>query len=243
MNHARTLPNKLQERVNPWEGVALRDVMTAPVVSLKTTTVVGDAIQFLLQFGVNEAPVVDPHGKLVGVLSENELVNVLANPDAWSMPIDGIMRCQVVCYQEDTPLESICEFLSCAAVRQAFIVRDGCPIGVVTRRSLLRCCNNRRGSRAIANLAATLHLSGEVNRAQLMQGVRVVAQCAAQLPNALSDEADDSILALVADVGKLQRLIDEMLTCSRDSHLPGFIGDVSDASALGSMSGPMAPLG
>jgi diguanylate cyclase (GGDEF)-like protein len=243
MTPAGTLPGTLGRRVNPWEGVALREVMAGPVVSLKATTEVREAAQILLQFGISSMPVVDADGTLVGVLSESDLIGLVANPDTWGMPVEAVMRREVVCYQENTPLQSICEFLSCAAVQRVFIVRDGRPIGVVTRGSLLKSCKGLSGSRADATLATALQLSGDVNCARLTDGVRALAHYAAQLSGALSAHGDAAALSLVADVGRLQRLIDDLLTSSRDSRLPPIVGDVTDSQGFGSPSGPLAPLG
>jgi diguanylate cyclase (GGDEF)-like protein len=243
MTPTLALPGKCGCRVNPWAGVTLGDVMSAPVVSLKAAIPVREATQILLQFGISSMPVVDPDGALVGVLSESDLLTCLASPDTWSMPIDGIMRREVVSYQEDTPLQSICEFLSCAAVERVFIVRDGRPIGVVTRGRLLRCCGTALGSRGDANFADALTLSGEVNAAQLMEGARALAQYAAQLSAALSGQTEDSALSVVADVGKLQRFIDDLLACSREGRAPAIVSAIPDTQTFGSPSGPMVPLG
>ena len=243
MNPAGKLPDEPQKRVNPWDGVALQDVMIAPVVSLKSDATVGDATQFVLRFDVNRAPVVDLDGRLVGIVSEAELIGILAHPDARDMAVDRIMRADVVRFGEDASVQSICDFLGCAAVQRVFVVRDGRPIGVVSRRSLLRWYENQFGTRAESKLAAGLHVSGEVNRARLIQATRTLAQCAAQLSETVSGQEDVSALPLVASIFKLQGLVDDMLTCSPTSHVPVIVGQGADLQAFGSPSGPLAPLG
>ncbi len=48
--------------------------MTTQVALLTTSMLVRDAIRVFLQHGVSGAPVVDEHGKLVGVLSEKDII-------------------------------------------------------------------------------------------------------------------------------------------------------------------------
>lgn len=240
---AGTISQEKRQRVNPWEGVTLREVMAAPVVCLRAGAVVRDALQLLLQFGVGSAAVVDVDGKLVGVFTENDLLGALTSPGAPDMSVEEIMHREVVCYQEGTPLESICEFLSCADVERIFILRDGRPIGVVTRRGLLRRCHDLAGPRAGVDLTSVVCVSGDVDRAQLAESARAVAGCAARLQNAPSEESDDPALSLVADIGKLQRLVDDMLAHPGQSHAPPIVGNDPDWQAFGSPGGPLSPLG
>lgn len=243
MNRAGAALDEPRQRVNPWEGVTLPEVMTAPVVCLKSNATAGQAAQFLVEFDVNSAPVVDQDGKLVGILSENDVISILPDPEAWSMPIDRMMRGDVVRYEENTPAQAICEFLGCAAVQRVFIVRDGRPIGVVSRRSLLRWYSNRIGARPESKLDAALHVGGDLNRARLVQDAQAIAQCATQLSQSVSGQGDDAVLSVVAGISKMQSLIDDMLACSNKGQVPAIVSDVAGSDVFESPEGPLAPLG
>ena len=232
-----------QQRINPWEGVTLPEVMTAPVVCLKSDATLGQATKFLVEFDVNSAPVVDQDGKLVGILSEDDVIGILPDPDAWRLPIDRMIRGDVVRYEENTPAQAICEFLGCAAVQRVFIMRDDRPIGVVSRRSLLQWQNRRVSPPAASKMSEALHVSGEVNRSRLMQRAQAVARYATQMSQAVSGQADAPVLSVVESVANLQGLIDDMLACSHDSLPPAIISDDPSAQAVGLQSGPLAPLG
>ncbi len=121
-----------------FRGVLATEVMTTPVASLSLQSTVGEAANVLRKTRINSAPVVDAQGKLVGVLSEKDVICILPNHAAWNMPIERIMQRTFVSFEEDAPLEAICEFLSRVTVRRVFIVRDGAPIGVISQGNLLR---------------------------------------------------------------------------------------------------------
>ena len=51
-----------------------RDVMTAPVITIQENATIKDAAKLLVEHRISGLPVVDPKGKLVGVISEGDLV-------------------------------------------------------------------------------------------------------------------------------------------------------------------------
>lgn len=52
----------------------MSQVMNSQVAVLTTSMLVRDAIRLFLQQGISGAPVVDEDGKLVGVLSEKDII-------------------------------------------------------------------------------------------------------------------------------------------------------------------------
>jgi CBS domain-containing protein len=51
--------------------------------------------------------VVDSQGKLVGILSEKDVIGVMTTPDSWGRPVREVMKTSVACYEEDTPVKAI----------------------------------------------------------------------------------------------------------------------------------------
>ena len=51
-----------------------RDVMSAPVITIQENATIKDAAKLLVEHRISGLPVVDPKGKLVGVISEGDLV-------------------------------------------------------------------------------------------------------------------------------------------------------------------------
>jgi len=51
-----------------------RDVMVSPVITVPATASVRDVAAALLQHGISAVPVVDDHNRLVGIVSEGDLM-------------------------------------------------------------------------------------------------------------------------------------------------------------------------
>lgn len=243
MNRVAAPSDTLAPRVDPWEGVTLRDVMTSPVVSLNSAATAGEAARFLLQFHTEAALVIGPDENLVGLVSEDDLIGLLSDSNAGSVPVDRVMRRSIECFDEDAPTPSICELLCTTAVRRVVIVRDGRPIGVVSRRNVLRWYDGRNGAPAVGKSATPLHVAGEVDSARLIEGVQAVKRHAMQLSQGVSEQGNDPVLSVVASVAELQGLIDNVLTCSQTYPAPGDTPDGVYLHAMGSPSGPLAPRG
>jgi CBS domain-containing protein len=52
-----------------------RDVMVSPVVTVKPSATVKDVAKLFLERRISAVPVVDEQGKLVGIVSEGDLVH------------------------------------------------------------------------------------------------------------------------------------------------------------------------
>lgn len=57
--------------------ILARDLMSHPVRQLTAWTPVRDAAAFLLRHGISGAPVIDEHGRWVGVFTQNDLARYL----------------------------------------------------------------------------------------------------------------------------------------------------------------------
>jgi diguanylate cyclase (GGDEF)-like protein len=240
--NARAL-DEPRQRVDVWQGLVLSDVMTAPVVCIDAAATVAQAAQCLVQFHVHSAPVVDADGKLVGIVSQDDVFRILPHADAWALPVEQIMCRESGCYDEDAPPEAVCERLAATSTQCVFIVRGGRPIGMVSRRSLLRWYGNHASARAEGTVAAALRISGEIHPGQLADSAQSVAERATQLSRTVSGQADANPLSLTASLSHLQDLVDELLACSKPSHSPAIIKTGPDLPAFGSPGGPLTPLG
>src|SRR5207249_8672121 len=130
-------------------GIPARNVMTSIVAPLSESHSVATASNYFLRFRIPSAPVVDPHGQLVGVLSEKDLMSIMLGPHWWTIPIKDVMKRNVVCYEEETPALTIYEFLARVAIRGVVIVDHGRPTGLITRGCLLRISMNLFAARSI----------------------------------------------------------------------------------------------
>lgn len=136
-------------------------VMTRPVVTIPADTTVFQAADILLGSRISGAPVVDDGGKLVGIVSEADLMNrpelgtvparswlqrlltdeaVLAKEYARSHShrVADVMTREVVTADERTELKQIALLMTKHRIRRVPIVRDGRVVGIVSRADLLQ---------------------------------------------------------------------------------------------------------
>jgi diguanylate cyclase (GGDEF)-like protein len=210
--------NPLRETSNdPFRNVTARDVMSSIVSCLRQDETVGQAADYFLRLRFNAAPVVDEQGRLVGMLSEKNLLANLNQPDVWEKPIRQIMNTNVVCYDESTPASVIHDFLCRVTIRRVVIVQDGYPTGMVDRGTLLRWYRNwltaqRRAQGQHGDVSATLRAARE----SLVRTAATIEQQAAELQRHLSDGAGDLVPALIHGASRIQELINDMLSESRE---------------------------
>jgi len=139
-----------------------RDVMVAPIITVKPTASVRDAAEMLVENRISGLPVVDDDGKLVGVVSEGDLLHrVEAGTDRrrswWLQLITGdtrlaseyigaharkvadVMSRRVITAPPETPLSEIAIRMEKNAINRVPIVdSDGQLVGIVSRANLVQ---------------------------------------------------------------------------------------------------------
>jgi CBS domain-containing protein len=138
-----------------------RDVMVSPVISVKPSCTVKEVAQTLLERRISAVPVVDGTGKLVGIVSEGDLMHraeigtqrrhsgwlrVLTGDDALAAEytkahartVADVMTRDVITASPDTPLHEIAALLERHSIKRVPIVRDGALLGIVSRANLLQ---------------------------------------------------------------------------------------------------------
>jgi CBS domain-containing protein len=137
------------------------DVMVRDVVTVKPGDDVAEAIKLLAEHDVSALPVVDDDNRVVGVISEADLMrrgelgtdkrrpwwleavtpaSTLAEEFAKShgRRVDEIMSSDVIAASEDTPLGQIATLLERYRIKRVPIVRDGKLVGIVSRSNLIQ---------------------------------------------------------------------------------------------------------
>ena len=140
-----------------------RDVMSPLVVFLQENDTIDQAARLFLQSGIPSMPVLDADGTLSGFISERDLLAATASAERWQRPLSSVMRSNVICYEEDTPIRVIYEFLCRVSLRGVVITKDGQPTGIVNRNSLLRCFHERGANRGSTSPSLSLPSSPGCN--------------------------------------------------------------------------------
>lgn len=138
-----------------------RDVMVAPVITVKPYSSVRDVAKLFVDRRISAAPVVDDQGKLVGIVSEGDLLHrteagtmkhrsallrfltageTLATEyiKAHARKVGDVMTKTVVTAAPDTALQDIAMLMERHAIKRVPIVRDGSLVGIVSRANIVQ---------------------------------------------------------------------------------------------------------
>jgi CBS domain-containing protein len=139
------------------------DVMTPAVVSVDPDMTVQDLAKLLSERGISGAPVVDAGGRMVGIVSEGDLLHRTElgterrgeRRTSWWLEqfasglardyvkshgrtVKDIMTRDVVAVAEDAELADVARLLETKRVKRVPVLRDGKIVGIVSRANLVR---------------------------------------------------------------------------------------------------------
>ena len=138
-----------------------RDVMVRDVITIAPRDSVAQAARLIAQNDVSALPVIDDHGRLVGIISEGDLMNreeigteihhpwwieavtpgaALAAEFAKShgKRVEEVMSENVITATEDTSLADIATLLERNRIKRIPILRDDELVGIVSRSNLVQ---------------------------------------------------------------------------------------------------------
>jgi diguanylate cyclase (GGDEF)-like protein len=209
-----------------FNGFEARHVMTPLVVCLREEETIGQAAEFFLRSRINSTPVIDEEGKLVGVLSEKDLMMTLISPDYWQLPVRDVMKPNVITYEEDTPVRTIYEFLSRVTLRRVVVVKNGRPTGAISRATLLRWFRNLVICKGLVEDGLMEDHAEESdpyrNRERLIETALQLAAQSANLVRQLEKNGEEDIMPFLVGVSTgMQELLDDLLAFSRYADVHG----------------------
>ncbi|HTX73813.1 MAG TPA: CBS domain-containing protein [Rectinemataceae bacterium] len=135
------------------EQMSSNPVTVAPEVS------VPDALALMRERKVRRLPVVDAHGKVVGIVSDKDLLFASPSPttslNVWEinsllsrLKVEKVMAREVISVTEDTPVEEAARIMADRKIGGLPVLRGSTLVGIITEtdifRSLLELLGGRR---------------------------------------------------------------------------------------------------
>ena len=136
-----------------------KDIMTVNVISVSEDTPIHEVVRLLLKYRISAVPVVDGGRKVVGIVSEGDLLRpegagragtqrplwleavfagqTVAYEKAHGRTAGAVMTRKVITVDEDTPLNQIAELLERHHIKRVPVLSDGRLAGIVSRANLL----------------------------------------------------------------------------------------------------------
>jgi acetoin utilization protein AcuB len=136
----------------------VKERMSHPVISVHPKMSMQDALNLMHKERIRRLPVVDKHGRLVGIVSERDLLH--ASPsDATSLSVweityllskitvDRIMTREAITISEDTPIEEAALIMADNKIGGLPVIRDGEVVGIITETDLFKAFLELLGAR------------------------------------------------------------------------------------------------
>ena len=145
-----------------------RDVMVSPVITVGKSATVRDVAKILLEKRISAVPVVDDAGKVVGIVTEGDLIHRAEagteRPYSWwthflagdatmaadyakshARRVEDVMTTDVITATPEMPLHEIATLLEERHIKRVPIVnKEGNLVGIVSRRNLIQVVASAR---------------------------------------------------------------------------------------------------
>ena len=134
------------------EQLAVRDVMSDQPRTVAADMPLKEAARTLVRTGLGALPVIDEDGRVIGMITEREVIRHLLKVQAFTGPdsraaapstpgtktVRDVMTRQVLCVAPEQPIAEVASLMSNKEVERVPVVRDGRLVGFLTRGDIVR---------------------------------------------------------------------------------------------------------
>lgn len=135
------------------------DKMSKPVISISPDMPISDALVLMKKEKIRRAPVVK-EGKLVGIVSDKDLLNASPSPvttlSIWEMnyllskvTVSEVMTPNVLTVTEDTPIEQAARIMADNKIGGLPVMKEGHCVGIITETDLFKVFLELLGAREV----------------------------------------------------------------------------------------------
>jgi CBS domain-containing protein len=111
--------------------VTAKDLMTKEIITVNPTMSIKKLAMTLVKNQISGAPVVDKNEKIIGVVSEADIIGKKGKD------VKAIMTKKVISVTENTPLETVAQLMIRHKITRLPVMRDDQVVGIVSRADIV----------------------------------------------------------------------------------------------------------
>ena len=111
-----------------------RDIMTSNVCTIRPEASAQEAAQLLSQKRISGLPVVNPDGKIIGIVTEADIISKV---NQGGLLVADIMSHEVIAVDEETSVSEIASLLTQRRIKRVPVVQKGKLVGIVSRADIV----------------------------------------------------------------------------------------------------------
>jgi acetoin utilization protein AcuB len=212
--------------------------MSKPPITVREGTGVDEALRLMHSENVRRLPVVDKHGKMVGIVSELDLLKVSPSPattlSIYEIPyllskikMKDIMTTDIVSVSEDTALEDAARIMADNKIGGLPVLRGDNVVGMITETDMFKTFLEMLGARQAGVRLSVLIPAGKGVLAQITARIAKMNGNILALGTIMGDDPSHYLLTIrVEDVeeDKLVAVMNELGLEVRDARVCSITG-------------------
>lgn len=116
-----------------------RDIMMVDVLTIAADATLLDAAKIMINSSVSGLPVTDAEGRMVGLLSEVDVIREAADGGSGlSASVESAMAREIIASTEDAAIDAVAGLMLHHKVKRIPILRDGAVVSIVSRLDLVK---------------------------------------------------------------------------------------------------------
>lgn len=108
-----------------------KNIMTRDVITVTPTMTIKNLAMTLIKNQISGAPVAAKNGKIVGVVSEADIVGKKGKD------VKAIMSKTIISVAEETPVEKIAQLMTTHKIKRLPVMREDKVVGIVSRADIV----------------------------------------------------------------------------------------------------------
>jgi CBS domain-containing protein len=108
-----------------------RDIMTRDIITVSPTMTIKNLAMTLIKNQISGAPVARKDGKIIGVVSEADIVAKKGKD------VKAIMSKTIISVGEDAAVEEIAQLMTTHRIKRVPVMRGGAVVGIVSRADIV----------------------------------------------------------------------------------------------------------